>query len=180
MLIVLGASGGFALTAELVSSDWAAFRLSEDFGASAGFAGLGFVAFTVGMTAGRLGGDSVLMRIGGDRLLQVAIVVSGIGLSIASFAPNRYAVLVGYLVAGVGISTFFPKLYDDAAQFPGRRGAALTWLRAGSGVTALLMPVLVGVLAASRLSVGQATAIVTLPCVVGFFAVSLRSEQTAD
>jgi MFS family permease len=179
MLIVLGASGGFALTAELVSSDWAAFRLSEDFGASAGFAVLGFVAFTVGMTAGRLGGDSVLMRIGGDRLLQVAIVVAGIGLAVSSFAPNRYVVLVGYLVAGVGISTFFPKLYDDAAQFPGRRGAALTWLRAGSGVTALLMPVLVGVLAESRLSVGQATAIVTLPCVVGFFVLSLRSARGA-
>jgi fucose permease len=180
MLIVLGASGGFALTAELVSSDWAAFRLSEDFDASAGFASLGFVAFTVGMTAGRLGGDSVLMRIGGEQLLRAAIVVSGIGLAIASFAPNRYAVLAGYVVAGVGISTFFPKLYDDAAQFPGRRGAALTWLRAGSGVMALLMPVLVGVLAESRLSVGQAMAIVTLPCVAGFFAISLRSTRPAS
>ncbi len=179
MLIVLGASGGFALTAELVSSDWAAFRLSEDFNASAGFASLGFVAFTVGMTAGRLGGDSVLLRIGGDRLLRGAIVLSGIGLTIASFAPDRYAVLGGYVVAGIGISTFFPKLYDDAAQFPGRRGAALTWLRAGSGTTALLIPVLVGVLAASRLSVGAATAIVTLPCIAGFFAISLRSARTA-
>lgn len=180
MLIVLGVSGGFALTAELVSSDWAAFRLSEDFGVSAGFAGLGFVAFTIGMTAGRLGGDSVLLRIGGARLLRGAIVVSGIGLAIASLAPNRYGVLAGYVVAGVGISTFFPKLYDDAAQFPGRRGAAVTWLRAGSGSTALAIPILVGVLAESRLSVGQATAIVTLPCVVGFFVVSLRSSRPAS
>lgn len=179
MLIVLAVSGSFALTVELVSSDWAAFRLSEDFGASAGFAGLAFVAFTVGMTTGRLGGDSVLMRVGGDRLLRGAIVVSGIGLAVASFAPNRWAVLAGYVIAGIGISTFFPKLYDDAAKFPGRRGAALTWLRAGSGATALIIPVAVGVLAASRLSVGAATAILTLPCALGFLLMSLRSSRSA-
>ena len=180
MLILLAASGGFALTVELVSSDWAAFRLSEDFGTSAGFAGLGFVAFTIGMTAGRLGGDAVLIRVGGDRLLRGAIVVAGIGLATASFAPNKWLVLVGYVVAGIGISTFFPKLYDDAAKFPGRRGAALTWLRAGSGVTALLVPVAIGVLAESRLSVGAASAILTLPCIVGFFLVSLRSARSGS
>lgn len=176
---VLAASGGFALTVELVSSDWAAFRLSEDFGTSAGFAGLGFVAFTSGMTVGRLAGDAVLIRVGSDRLLHGAIVVAGIGLATASFAPNRWAVLAGYLIAGVGISTFFPKLYDDAAKYPGRRGAALTWLRAGSGITALAVPVAVGVLAESRLSVGAATAILTLPCVVGFMLVSFRSTPPA-
>ncbi len=177
LLAMLASSGAFALTAELVSSDWAAFRLSDDFGTSAGFAGLGFVAFTAGMTVGRMGGDAVLLRVGSDRLLRGAIVVAGIGLAIASFAPNRFGVLVGYVVAGVGISTFFPKLYDDAAKFPGRRGAALTWLRVGSGVAALAIPIVVGVLAASSLSVGSATAIVTLPCVVGFLTVSLRTAR---
>jgi MFS family permease len=180
MLILLAMSGGFALTVELVSSDWAAFRLSEDFDASAGFAGLGFVAFTIGMTVGRLGGDSVLIRVGSDRLLRGAIAVTGIGLATASFAPDKWLVLVGYLIAGVGISTFFPKLYDDAAKFPGRRGAALTWLRAGSGLAALVIPVTVGVLAETQLSVGAAAAILTLPCTVGFLLVSLRSERSSS
>jgi MFS family permease len=180
MLILLAVSGGFALTVELVSSDWAAFRLSEDFDASAGFAGLGFVAVTIGMTVGRLGGDSVLIRVGSDRLLRGAIVVTGVGLAVAAFAPNKWMVLAGYVIAGVGMSTFFPKLYDDAAKFPGRRGAALTWLRAGSGLTALVVPVTVGVLAETQLSVGAATAILTLPCTVGFLLVSLRSARTGS
>tara|TARA_Y100000385_G_scaffold227865_1_gene238928 strand:+ start:1150 stop:2337 length:1188 start_codon:yes stop_codon:yes gene_type:complete len=176
-LVLLAAAGGFALTVELVSTDWAAFRLSEDFGASAGFAGLGFVAFTIGMTVGRLGGDSVLIRIGSDRLLRSAVIVSGLGLVVAAFAADQRLVIAGYMLAGVGISTFFPRLYDDAAKFPGRRGVALTWLRAGSGVTALIIPVSVGVLAESRLSVGAATAILTLPCTIGYLLVSLRSER---
>ncbi|MDW3216306.1 MAG: MFS transporter [Ilumatobacteraceae bacterium] len=173
-LIVLAVSGAFSVTVELVSGDWAAFRLSEDFGATAGFAGLGYVAFTVGMTAGRLGGDAVVMRIGDARLLRWAIVVSGLGLAGAAFVPNRWAVLAAYGVAGIGTSTFFPKLYDDAARFRGRRGTGLAWLRTGSSVTALMIPTLVGVLAATSLSVGAATAIVTLPCVAGLLALSLR------
>jgi MFS family permease len=174
MLIVLAASGGFALTVELVSSDWAAFRLSEDFDTSLGFAGLGFVAFTVGMTIGRLFGDAMLVRLGDALLFRGAIVVSGIGLAVAAFAPHELLVLLGYSIAGVGISVFFPKLYDDAAKFPGRRGVALTWLRSGSSVMSLVIPTTVGVLAASRLSVGAATAIVTLPCIVGFFGLTFR------
>ena len=173
-LLVLALSGAFSITVELVSTDWAAFRLSEDFGATAGFAGLGYVAFTVGMTLGRLGGDLVVMRIGDERLLRWAIVVSGLGLATAAMVPNRWMVLVAYGVAGLGVSTFFPKLYDDAAKFRGRRGLGLAWLRTGSSVTALMIPTLVGVLAATPLSVGAATAIVTLPCVVGLLVLSLR------
>ena len=176
-LFLLALSGAFAITLELTSSDWAAFRLTEDFGASAGFAGLGFVAFTTGMTIGRLGGDSVEIRLGGTRMLRAAIALSGIGLAAAAFTPNRWMVLGAYAVAGVGISTLFPRLYDDAARFRGRRGAGLAWLRTGSSLTALVIPTLVGVLAATALSVGAATAIVTLPCVAGLFVLSLRPRR---
>ncbi|MFW2335990.1 hypothetical protein, partial [Ilumatobacter sp.] len=57
------------------------------------------------------------------------------------------------------------------------RGAGLAWLRTGSSLTALVIPTLVGVLAATSLSVGAATAIVTLPCVVGLFVLSLRPNR---
>ena len=170
-LLALALSGAFAITVELVSSDWAAFRLAEDLGASAGFAGLGFVAFTSGMTIGRLGGDQAVGRIGGDAVFRLAILVSGVGLSIAAFAPDRWWVLAGYVVAGIGISVFFPKLYDDAARTKGRRGAGLAWLRTGASLTALVIPTAVGVLAASSLSVGQAVAIVALPSLAGLLVI---------
>ncbi|MEO6651730.1 MAG: MFS transporter [Ilumatobacteraceae bacterium] len=174
-LSLLALAGALSVTVEFVSSDWAAFRLSEDFGATAGFAGLGYVAFTLGMTVGRFGGDFAQLRLGDDRLLRTAVVVSGCGLAAAGFVPNRWVVLVAYLVAGVGISTFFPKLYNDAAQFRGRRGRGVAWLRTGSSLTALVIPTVVGVLAATSLSVGTATAIITLPCVGGLLALSLRA-----
>lgn len=178
-LVLFAVTGGISITVELVSTDWAAFRLSEDFGASAGFAGLGYVAVTVGMTAGRFGGDWAVSRLGPDRLLRLAIVVSAIGLAGAGLAPNRWAVVAAYVVAGLGIATFFPRLYDDAAQHQGKRGAGLAWLTAGSRFTGFLVPGTIGVLAASRLSVGAATAIVTLPCVAAFFVLSLRRSPNS-
>jgi len=158
---------------ELVSSDWAAFRLTDDFSTSAGFAGLGFVAFTLGMTAGRFGGDVAVQRLGADRLARFAIVAAIIGLTAAALLPNRYLVLTGYLVAGLGISTFFPRLYDEAAQLPGKRGAGLAALTAGSRIAMLTMPIAVGAIAATSFSVGAATGIVVIPSAVAFAFLTL-------
>ncbi len=104
------------------------------------------------MTIGRFGGDSVLVKIGSDRLFRAALVLSFIGMAGASLVPNRWVTLAAYMVAGVGISTFFPKLYDDA---------------------------LVGALAATELSVGQASALVTLPTLGGLAAVSYAARLTS-
>lgn len=66
-----------------------------------------------------------------------------------------------------------PILYDTAAQHPGRPGAGLGALTAGLRTANLTTPLLVGTLAATRLSVGSAIAVVTLPSVVGFFAMTI-------
>ena len=161
---------------ELTSTDWAAIRLRDDLGASAGVAGLGFVAFTVGMTVGRFGGDSSIVRFGHQRVAEVGIVLALIGLSIAAFAPSQPLVMIGYLVAGLGVATQFPKLYDDAAKHPGRPGAGLGALTGGSRIALLLTPALVGTLASSRLSVGAATAMVTRPAGVVFAVLVRRSR----
>ena len=160
---------------ELTSSDWAAFRLSDDFGASAGVAAFAYVAFTAGMTTGRLGGDSMIVRFGHQRVADVGMAMTIMGLSVAAFVPNQWIVLIGYLVAGLGVATQFPKLYDDAAKHPGRPGAGLGALTGGSRIALVVTPILVGTLASSRLSVGAAAAVVTLPAAALFVVISRRS-----
>ena len=130
---------------------------------------------TVGMTIGRLGGDGVQMRLGDAGLSRLAVALASVGLTAAALVPNRWAVLAGYLVAGMGIATFFPQLYDRAAQLPGKSGAGLAALTAGSRVLALIVPLAVGALAATSLSVGSATAIVVLPSVVAFGLLTARA-----
>ncbi len=179
-LLALGIVGACSIAMEMTSSDWAAFRLSDDFDASPGVAGLAFVAFTVGMTLGRFGGDSAIYRLGHQRVADTGIAMTIVGLATASFAPIQWLVLVGYVVAGLGVATQFPKLYDDAARYPGRPGAGLGALTGGSRIALLVTPLLVGALASSRLSVGAATAAVTLPAAAVFVLISRRSAASAS
>ena len=70
-----------------------------------------------------------------------------------------------------------PKLYDDAARLPGRRGAGLGAMTAGMRLAFLVTPVAVGALAGSSLSVGEAIAIFTLPSMIGLAIVTEWSER---
>ncbi|MEL6891792.1 MAG: MFS transporter [Actinomycetota bacterium] len=171
MLTLMAIIGGCSIAMELTSSDWAAFRLTDDLGATPGVAGLGFVGFTAGMTIGRLAGDAVQVRLGLDRLFRVGVVLALAGLLLATSIDQTVIVVVGFLVAGLGVATQFPKLYDDAARLPGRPGAGLGALTGGSRIALLIVPVLVGGLAGTALSVGAAIAIVTLPALAAFVLV---------
>jgi hypothetical protein len=100
-----------------------------------------------------------------------------VGLTAAAFVSNQWVVLGAYLIAGLGVATQFPKLYDDAAKHPGRPGAGLGALTGGSRVALVFTPIIVGTLASSRLSVGAATAVLSLPAAVLFLLISRRSVR---
>ncbi len=146
-LVLFAVVGACSVAMEVTSSDWAAFRLSDDFGAAAAVAGLAYVAFTSGMTVGRFGGDSMIVRFGQRRVADVGIAMTIAGLAVSSFVPNEFIVMLGYLAAGLGVATQFPRLYDEAAKFPGRPGAGLGALTGGSRVALLFTPLAVGSLA---------------------------------
>lgn len=177
-LLLFGAVGFMAAAIEATSIDWAAFRLSDDFGTAAGFAALGYVAVTGGMTVGRFAGDWASARLGWSRLFSLSLALAGAGLAIASFAPHRFLSLVGYLLVGLGTATLFPTLYDTAARRPGRPGAGLGALTAGMRAAFLAIPAVIGGIAGTHLSVGTAIAVVALPSVGGLFAASTRLRSS--
>lgn len=165
-LWVFAILGGTAFVPEMVGSDWSPFRLKDDLETTAGMAGIGYVAFTVGMVIGRLSGDWVASKMSKVQLLNYAVLIAFCGLSIAcvvDLVPLVYAALT---MAGIGISVLFPSLYDAAAQDP-RSGAALGAMTAGSRSIVLVAPLTIGWLAdMPALSVGSAMAIMALPCLV--------------
>lgn len=166
VLLLLG--GLFAIALESTSIEWAAFRLTDDFGTTAGAAALAYVAVTVGMTVGRFGGDLVNERLGTGRLIRMATGLSGLGLAMASLTSSQLITLAGYVIAGLGVATMMPMLYDTAARVRGPAGAGLGALTAGLRIGALAIPTFVGTIAATNLSIGSAVAFVTLPSAVGF------------
>lgn len=176
VVVTFLALGAAAIVPEMINSDWAAFRLADDLGASEGLAGLAYVSFTSGMVSGRLAGDLAVHRFGGRLVLQMATAVAAAGIALATLVPAISAVFIGLFVAGVGVSVMFPQLYDAAARAE-RPGKALGGLTAGSRIALLIAPLVVGVLAdTERLTVGQAIAIATIPAALLVLALSKRLE----
>ena len=169
--------GATAFVPEIIGSDWAPFRAKDDLQVSAGVAGIAYVAFTTGMVAGRLSGDWFAEKIGKEKLLNYAVIVASIGLSIACLIDHMPTVFLGLGIAGIGISVLFPALYDAAAQDKNNPGAALGAMTAGSRGIMLIAPVSLGLLAdTDSLSVGMAMAIIALPCLLITGYLSRRSQ----
>jgi hypothetical protein len=178
-VVLLVFAGTFAVIAEVTGGDWAAFRITDDFGAAAALGSLAFVAYTVGMTAMRFGGDTLQVQLGRLQLHRLSVGVAIVGVIVASLVPSTAAAIGGFVLIGIGVATFMPKLYDDAARLPGRRGAGLGAMTAGMRLAFLATPVAVGWLAGTRLSVGDAIAMLTLPALVGLVIVTEWNERLA-
>jgi fucose permease len=172
MLLAVG--GASAMAIEITNGDWSSFRLGDDLAASAGIAGLGFLAFTGGMTIGRLGGDWVQVRVGPTQLIRMSAAIMAVGAVMAMLVPSVPVVIAGFLIGGLGTSVLFPQLYDRAARAPGPPGSGFAYMLVGQRGAGVLTPLVVGGLAnTSTFGVGQAMAIVVLPAIAIMFATTL-------
>ncbi len=177
VVVTFGLLGAAAILPEMINSDWAAFRLTDDLGASEGLAGIAYVSFTSGMVAGRLAGDTAVERFGGRSVLQWATLLAVIGTLLATLVPATSAAFAGLLLAGIGVSVMFPQLYDAAARSP-RPGKALGGLTAGTRIALLIAPLMVGIMADTEaLDVGASIAIATVPA-AGLLLVLASRLQT--
>ena len=162
--VILGMLGFAAMVTELIPAEWAALRMVDDLSATVTVGGYGYVAFTTGMVVGRLAGDWVTARTGSTQFIRIATVLGMVGLAIGSLSSTATGALVGYFIAGLGVAGLFPQLYDRAAKAPGRSGAGLGMMTAGTRLGGFAAPIIVGAVAETSLTVGQAMAIVTIPC----------------
>jgi fucose permease len=161
--VTFAALGAAAIVPEMINSDWAAFRLTDDLGESEGFAALAYVAFTSGMVVARFAGDAVVQRLGGALMLRRATLLAAVGTLVATAIPSSLAVFAGLFIAGLGVSVMFPQLYDAAARSD-RPARALGGLTAGSRIALLIAPLGVGFLAnTDTFTVGAAIAVAVIP-----------------
>ncbi len=161
VVAVLGLASALAVPLDIVPGEWATFRVTDDLGGAQSQAALAFVAFTVGMTGGRLAGDRATARLGATRLLRGAVVLSTAGLVLAASVPGAAIVAAGFLLAGLGISVVSPLLTEAAARTP---GPAFTAMFVGNRLAGLLTPLAMGAVAGTPLlSVGEAMILLVVP-----------------
>ncbi|GGQ69335.1 hypothetical protein Saso_16990 [Streptomyces asoensis] len=97
------------------------------------------------MTAGRLTGTTLLERLGRTRTVVTGGSVAAAGMLLGSLAPELWAALVGYAVAGLGLANLFPVAVERAGALAGPSGVAVASTLGYGGM--LLGPPAIGFMA---------------------------------
>lgn len=171
-VIFIGALCFIMFLAEGAMLDWSALLLTGSHGLDAGQGGLGYAAFAIAMTVGRLTGDGVVRRLGGKRVLLLGGLCAASGFFTTVLAPSAAAALLGFVLIGLGASNIVPILFTAA----GNQRAMPAGLAVGAittiGYTGILAgPALIGFVAhASSLN----AAFALLGCALLLVAASAR------
>lgn len=146
-LVLLGVAAIFALMAEGAVTDWSGVLLREHLGARSGQDGLGYAAFCVTMTAGRLGGDRIVQALGRARCLTGLALLGALGLAAGLLTDALVGAIAGFALLGLGLSIMVPTLFRTAAETDGPPAPAIAAVAALGCVGMLAGPSLIGLVA---------------------------------
>lgn len=118
-LWLLGAIAFCTAIGEGAMADWSGVYLTRVFNTKAGFAALGFAAFSLTMTVGRLFGDSLATMWKPAFTIRIGGLIATVGLVTAVITTEPIIVLVGFAAVGVGLSNIIPLAYSSAGNYPG-------------------------------------------------------------
>ncbi|MDG3014616.1 MFS transporter [Speluncibacter jeojiensis] len=117
VVVALGLISVASAWCEGAAESWSAVYLRDSLHASP--AGLGFVAFSLGMLLVRTVGNRLLVRYPATRVLPVVAAVATAGMAAALIAGGLVAAVVGFGCLGVGIGLVVPTTYSASARVPG-------------------------------------------------------------
>jgi predicted MFS family arabinose efflux permease len=130
IVLVLAALTTITFLAEGALLDWSALLITEKGLVTATQGGLGYMLFSIAMTAGRLGGDAITARIGDRSTMFWGGLLAIAGFVILLTAPIAVLAMTGFLLIGLGASNIVPVLFRRAgaqkAMPPALAVAAIT------------------------------------------------------
>ncbi|MFS2067632.1 MFS transporter [Pseudomonas sp. CT11-2] len=116
IVLFIGGMCFIVFLAEGAALDWSAVFLTQERGIDTAYAGLGYAAFALTMTAGRLTGDAIVRHLGATRVILFGGLMAAAGLFLATFTPGWQAALLGYALVGAGCSNIVPVLYTAVGK----------------------------------------------------------------
>lgn len=122
----LGAIAFCAAIGEGAMADWGAVFLNQSLNTTAAFAALGFAAFSLTMTIGRLMGDRLATKFGSVSIVRFGGLLATVGLLAAIFTTQPLVVLAGFAAVGAGLANVIPLAFSAAGK--------LSRLPAGVGI----------------------------------------------
>lgn len=96
--------------------DWSALFLTAERHLSSAQAGIGYAAFSVAMTIGRLSGDRVVNALGRYAILAGGSLCAALGLLLTISIDNALTSILGFVMVGIGASNVVPILFSAAGN----------------------------------------------------------------
>ena len=118
-LVPLGLLAFACLLIEGASGDWSGVYLRDELGTSAAVAALGFTAFNLTMTAGRIVGDRLVDRFGSIAVVRAGGAIAAVGFALALAAATPVAAIAGFACLGAGMAGVVPIVFRSAGHVPG-------------------------------------------------------------
>ncbi|AJW56140.1 MFS transporter [Burkholderia pseudomallei] len=94
--------------------DWSALLITDKGLVAAAQGGLGYLLFSIAMTAGRLGGDAISARVGDRSTMFWGGLLAVAGFVMLLAAPIAGVAMAGFLLIGLGASNIVPVLFRRA------------------------------------------------------------------
>jgi MFS family permease len=107
-----------AAIGEGAMADWSGVYLSKVVLTDDSTAALGFAVFSILMTVGRLSGDYLTERFSSVLIVRYGGIIATLGLGLAILVPETPAVLLGFGMVGLGLSTVVPLAFSAAGRLP--------------------------------------------------------------
>ena len=118
-LALLAFIGFCVLLSEGAIADWSAVYLRHTLKGSPFISGLGFAGFSLTMALGRFYGDYLIPRWGAGNLVQWGGLVAAVSLGASLMIGNPLAAIIGFTLAGLGLSCIIPITFGAAARISG-------------------------------------------------------------
>jgi predicted MFS family arabinose efflux permease len=116
IVLFIGVLCFIGFLAEGAVLDWSAVFLISVRGMAPSYAGLGYAAFALTMTLGRLVGDRIVRRVGGSKVIKYGGVCVAAGFALTTLPLGWPVALVGYALVGVGSCNIVPVLFTAAGR----------------------------------------------------------------
>ena len=137
-LLLLGVLTFSAMISEGAVGDWSALLLRVTRGLGDGVVGYGFTCFSSTMVLGRFTGDRVVAWTGEVGALRLGGLLGLLGFALMLHSVTLPWMLLGFAVAGLGLSNSSPVLYRAAGRLPGLAPGAALAITVGLGYVGLL------------------------------------------
>jgi predicted MFS family arabinose efflux permease len=129
IVLLLSLLAAATFLAEGAMLDWSALLITKSGLVAVARGGLGYMLFSIAMTAGRLVGDRVVARLGDRNVLRWGGLLAVAGFVVLLTAPVAVVALGGFVLIGLGASNIVPVLF--------RLAGAQTAMPAAQAISAL-------------------------------------------